>query len=148
MKVPRDVPLSHGAGMLIRDMDNDRAQLFFDGGCGICSEGARRWERLLATRQIEMIPFQVPAAGRLLNRNPADPLPPEMQLLTPDGRIIGGVDVIAYAARRFWWAYPVHLMLLVPPLRALAGMGYRWLARRRARISQTCGLRPLIDTKK
>lgn len=125
-------------------MAGQREYIFFDGGCGVCSAGARRWGRLLAAHPIELIPFQAPEADKLLGRNPAEPLPAEMQMLLSDGRLIGGVDVIAEVARRIWWAFPIHLILLVPPLRAIARTAYAWFAKRRRRFSQACGLRPMV----
>jgi len=118
--------------------------IFYDGGCGICSAGVRRWGQILARHGFTLIPLQDPLAATMLARNPADPLPPEMQLLTTDGRLLGGVDAIGFIAGHFWWAFPVQLALRIPPIRAMARIAYRAFARHRHQISSACRLKPTL----
>jgi len=116
-----------------------RGVIFFDAQCGMCSASVRRWERFLTTRGFEVKPMQTPEAEQQLGLSPGQ-LPGEMKLLTPAGTIIGGVDVFAYVTRFIWWAYPLHLLLVIAPTRALADGLYRWIAPRRRWISQALGL--------
>ncbi len=120
-----------------------RGTLYFDAGCGLCSEGARRWERMVGKRGFEVVPLQDPRAEKVLNLAPGE-LPTEIKLETADGRILGGVDAFAYVGRYVWWAFPLHLLASIPPVRDLLVEAYKPIARHRTKISSACGLKPMI----
>jgi predicted DCC family thiol-disulfide oxidoreductase YuxK len=134
-----------------------RAVIFYDAACGLCDASVRRWQRVLLARGFKFQPMQslegarqmCALSGQLPTEFPTElptefptELPGEMKLLTSAGTLIGGVDAIAYIARHIWWAFPVHLLLVITPTRTWAQAGYRWLAPRRHRISRWLRLRP------
>jgi membrane bound O-acyltransferase family protein/DCC1-like thiol-disulfide oxidoreductase len=67
-------------------------------------------------------------------------IPDEMKLRTREGRILGGADAAVYIARRIWWAWPIWLMSRIPGGMPMMRRGYRFVARRRHRISRACAL--------
>ncbi len=124
-------------------MTTPRGTLFFDAGCGLCSEGARRWEKMVGHRGFEVVPLQDPRAWAALNLEPGV-LPREIKLQTRDGKILGGVEAFAYVARYIWWAFPFHLLMAIPLMRDLTIELYKPIARNRLKISSACGLKPMI----
>jgi len=70
-----------------------------------------------------------------------------MKLSLPNGRLLGGVAAWGHICRYVWWAFPFHLLMLVPPMRLVAEAVYRQIARNRNRISTSCGLRALADDR-
>ena len=63
-----------------------------------------------------------------------------MKLLRADGRIVGGVDAWAVLFRSVWWLWPVGAMLGLPRVRWFGGVGYRWVARNRYCLGESCEL--------
>ena len=64
----------------------------------------------------------------------------EIRLLERDGTLHSGANVYRYLMRRFWWAYPLYILSLVPGFRQLFDWAYRTFAKHRSRISSSCGL--------
>jgi predicted DCC family thiol-disulfide oxidoreductase YuxK len=113
--------------------------IFYDASCGLCTTGHRKFGPIATRRGFEFVPLQDPSARSLLGLKD-DELPAEMKLQTHTGAIVGGIDAYIYIARYVWWAIPFHLLAQIPPLRALLQTIYRWIARNRHRISQSCRL--------
>ncbi len=90
-----------------------------------------------------LVPLQDPRAQRIFDLAPGE-LPTEMKLLTPDDRVLGGVDALAHVARYVWWAFPFHLAMRSEIFRLLMLEAYKPIARHRRRISAACGLRPML----
>lgn len=130
--------------------DLDRASttpvVVYDGDCGICTRLAR-----LVTRRVRPHPgaFTVVAyqdaelgALALTARQCADAL----QWVEPDGHVRSAQHAVAAVLRHGrWWQRPVGGLLVLPGISALAGMGYRWVARNRSRLpggTPACSLPP------
>src|SRR5262245_48939713 len=103
---------------------------YYDGDCRLCTAMARRFEGVLASRNIDVMPLQTTGAAALLGVSD-DRLLEEMRLRLGDGRVFGGADAVVQIARRVWWAWPLWAITRAPgamhPTRTL----YRWIARHR-----------------
>ncbi|MBC7784339.1 MAG: DUF393 domain-containing protein [Burkholderiales bacterium] len=124
---------------------NDAGVIFYDAQCGLCSATVHRLQRVLRHTGFGFSPIQSKTAQATLG-SPATP-PDEMILSLPDGRLLGGIAAWSHICRHVWWAFPFHLLMLVPPMRYLAEAVYRQIARNRNRISTSCGLRVLQDDR-
>lgn len=123
-----------------------RGTIYFDAGCGLCSAGARRWQRLVEQRGFTLTPLQSLEAERILGLAPGA-LPGEVKLQTHNGAVLGGVDALAYVARYVWWGFPFHLLATIPPIRDLLRLAYLPVARHRQSISRVCKLRPMTNPR-
>ncbi len=103
----------------------------FDGQCGVCSRSARWIGARDASHQVERLDLRDPeAAARFPDLSP-DAVRAQMHVVTPDGRVIVGLDAVraAFAVLPGWWL--AASVLGVPGLHAVAGVGYRLFARNR-----------------
>ncbi len=112
-----------------------RAQLVYDGDCGICtrlSERVTRWVRprhdsfgVAAYQHLDLAPL-----GLTIEECDA-----ALQWVAPDGTISSAQDAVArlLLSGRVWLR-PVGAVILVPGVNALAGAVYRWVARNRNRL--------------
>ena len=57
--------------------------VLYDGACGVCSAGARRWAGAVGRAGLRMVPLQSPEARALSGRTDAE-LRREMTVVTPD----------------------------------------------------------------
>ncbi len=116
-------------------MTAPRPVLVFDGDCAFCSSSAR-----LVAGRLRRSPadFAVEPWQRL--DLPALDLTPEqceesVRWVGADGRhehAEGAIARALLAAR--WWVRPVGAVILVPGVRQLAGLAYRWVSRNRHRL--------------
>lgn len=108
-----------------------RPVLVFDGDCGICTRLAGLVPRLRA--DVDVAPSQVLDLVAL-GLTPAA-CERALQFVDADGRVGEAQDAVARLlrhARRPWpWA---GRFLQLPGVHALAGAGYRWVARHRAQL--------------
>jgi predicted DCC family thiol-disulfide oxidoreductase YuxK len=118
---------------------------YYDGECRFCIALARRFERVLAKRDIDLRPLQTSGAAALLGL-PEDQLLSEMKLRWRDGQTFGGAEAVVEIARRIWWAWPLWALSRVPgamrPTRAI----YRWVARNRGCADGVCQRPPKART--
>jgi predicted DCC family thiol-disulfide oxidoreductase YuxK len=111
-----------------------RVVVLFDGRCRFCDAGSRRLVALARAGAVERVDFQQPGA---LDRFPGvthAACMRQMYLVTPDGRVVGGMEAAAraLATRRGvgWLAYLYYL----PGLRLLLDLLYRLIAANRYRL--------------
>jgi predicted DCC family thiol-disulfide oxidoreductase YuxK len=128
-------------------MDNGRiGVVFYDGGCAICTRGARRFGPMLARRRIALAPLQTPDACVRLGVPEEDRLR-EMRLRLEDGTVFGGAAAVVEVARRIWWAWPLWALSRVPgamrPMRA----AYNWVASDRGCANRVCRVEPPISRR-
>lgn len=115
--------------------------ILYDGGCGFCSRWVKFWENTLRQNGFGWAALQEPwVAGKL--GLPIDDLLADIRLLEPSSALISGADVYLTVARRIWWAWPFYAVFSLPGFHWMIHTGYRWFARNRHRISQSCGLQP------
>lgn len=114
----------------------------YDHQCPVCRSIVGRWRRVFEARRIEFAPLQAPWVRERLGLSPGR-LPDEMKLLTPDGRVLGGPDAIAWMCRRVAWLWPLGVLMVLPGLDAVTRLGYRWIARNRYCLGDVCELPPM-----
>jgi predicted DCC family thiol-disulfide oxidoreductase YuxK len=114
--------------------------VFYDGGCGLCTAGARRWEAWLRKKGFELVDMQSEAGRERLGLKQGE-VPGEMKLRMGDGRMVGGVDAVFAILETSGWGWFLAKVGRWPGVHAVAAMVYRWVARRRHGISAACGLR-------
>src|SRR5438093_1489015 len=119
--------------------DEGADTIYYDASCGICSAGVRRTQRLLAKRGFVFEPLQGKGVAEMLELRTGE-IPDEMKLRTREGATLGGADAAVYIARRIWWAWPIWLISRIPGAMPMMRRGYRFIARRRNRISRSCAL--------
>ncbi|MQS11428.1 DUF393 domain-containing protein [Streptomyces kaniharaensis] len=119
--------------------------LVFDGDCAFCSSCARWAERYLrqtlASGGWEAVPFQFEDLAALdaraggLGEVSAERAEREVLWVTPAGEVYGGAQAVARLLMRSGgvWAYLGGLLALAP-VRPVAGVAYRWVARNRHRM--------------
>src|SRR4051812_12028129 len=112
-----------------------RAWVFYDDTCALCRAGAARFGPLLRRRGFRVEALQSQAA-RTLVTDTVD----EMKIVTFEGDLIGGADAIAYICGRIWWARPLLLLWLIPPLRDRFRRWYAYVAARRHCLGGSCRL--------
>jgi predicted DCC family thiol-disulfide oxidoreductase YuxK len=118
-----------------------QGRVFYDGGCGICSNGVI-WLRPLFDRlNLQITPLQEPGSREKLGLTP-DELLRDIRLLSPEGMQHAGADAYRYVLRHIWWLFPIYLLSITPLFRQIFNATYRAIADRRYRLSATCGLRP------
>lgn len=111
----------------------------YDGDCGVCNAGVRRWHAVFERRGFVFVPLRNAWLRERLGLR-ADESPEEMKLLLTDGRIVGGAEAIVAMMRAVWWLVPLGWLLGLPGLRVVTRSGYRWFARRRYRFG-ACPIR-------
>ena len=118
-----------------------RGQIFYDASCGLCSEGYRKFGPMTERRGFSWAPLQDQRVREFLGLE-GDELPSEMKLLTRKGRLLGGMDAIAFVCKYVWWLRPIWLLNRIPGVHGLMAVGYRWVARNRRKLSKTCRYEP------
>ncbi len=121
--------------------ETNKSWVLYDGDCPLCTGAVRRFGPLLRTRGFEPQPLQAPWVNEQLGLS-SEQLLTEMRLLLPDGHLYGGADAFLQIARRYWWAWPLYLLGLLPGVIPLLRVLYRQIARNRYCISNACGLKP------
>src|SRR5437899_7940581 len=104
--------------------------IYYDHDCHLCREGARRLQKILASRRFQLRTLQSPGAPRELGLS-GSALLREVRLLLADGRNLGGADALLEVARRIWWAFPIWILSLLPGVRPLMRASYRVVAANR-----------------
>ena len=104
--------------------------VLYDGDCGMCTALARRLAPLMASRDYAFATLQEDWVRTRLGLSEVE-LMSEMRVLSPEGKIRGGVDSIVFLAGKFWWAWPLFLLTFLPGVKPVLWMGYRWIAANR-----------------
>jgi predicted DCC family thiol-disulfide oxidoreductase YuxK len=115
------------------------AVVIYDGACGLC-QGSVGWvSRRARPGAFEFLPCQ---AAERRARYPAiaeATCLEAIQLVLPDGRVLGGAAALPEILRRLrGWRWVAALFRL-PGAGLLAPVVYRWIARNRYRISCAIG---------
>jgi predicted DCC family thiol-disulfide oxidoreductase YuxK len=115
--------------------------VFYDAGCGICSNGVIWLKPLFDRLNLQITPLQEPGAREKLGLTP-DELLRDIRLLSAEGKQYAGADAYRYVLRHIWWLFPIYLLSIAPLFRQLFNAIYRAIANRRHRLSAVCGIRP------
>ncbi len=113
--------------------------VLYDGACPFCIGLAERFGPMLRRRGFELAPLQTPWVRARLNLKPDEPLT-EMKLLTPGGKVLGGVDSLLYIAGTVWWARAFVPIMRCPIILPLLRRLYAFIAARRYCIGGACRL--------
>jgi len=115
--------------------------VFYDADCQFCVSGARRFERVLTRRRVELVPLQTPGAAATFGV-PDNEFLAEMRLRLPDGAVFGGAAAVVEIARRIWWAWPLWALSRLPGAMRPMDAAYRWVARHRSCANGVCDIGP------
>lgn len=113
----------------------------YDGECGLCRRLADVARERSAAAGIEVFPLQ---DGRRLRATgvPEERARRAVYLVAPDGRRWSGAEAVARTALLLpgagWSA--LGRLLLLPGLRELSEVGYRWVARNRGPLARLTGI--------
>jgi predicted DCC family thiol-disulfide oxidoreductase YuxK len=121
----------------------NKATIYFDGMCGVCSAGERRFDRMLARHGYRLVPLQDPEAIALFGEPPAESSG-ELKLRTADGRTLGGAEAVIEISRSMWWSWPLHAIAKLPAAMPVLQAVYRIVARNRMHASRACRLQPKL----
>ena len=113
--------------------------VIYDGACPFCCGQIDRLRRLDRGGRLAFVPSQDPLVRERFPDLTAERLQSEMVVVDRHGRRHGGADAVRYLSRRLprlWWVMPV---LHVPGTMPLWRWLYRWVARRRYRLSGSGG---------
>jgi predicted DCC family thiol-disulfide oxidoreductase YuxK len=116
-----------------------RAVVIYDGTCGLC-QGSVGWvSRRARPDAFEFLPCQAPERHARYPAMPEATCMEAIQLVLPDGRVLGGADALPEILRRLrGWRWAAALFRL-PGAGLVAPLAYRWIARNRYRISCAIG---------
>lgn len=102
-------------------------RLYYDGGCGFCSQWVGFWASTIRHAGYNIVP---------------QPAIEDLQLRFDDGRQLTGAAVYLHIMSRIWWLWPVAFLFSLPGLRCLFAAGYGLFKRHRYFVSEVCGMRP------
>ena len=121
------------------DQERPIGWVLYDDSCGFCRRWIPFWADTLRKRGFAIAPLQSEWVVQCLNV-PQEDLLFDLRLLLADGVQVRGADVYRHVMRRVWWAYPLYLLSVTPPLRLVFDWAYRTFANNRYRFSQACRL--------
>ena len=118
------------------------ATLIYDAECAMCRASAM-WlmRRALSGGELEILPCRSSVRRERFAQVPEALCMTAMQLVLPDGRVLGGADAVPELLRRIrGWGWEAGLFAL-PPVRPVARRLYAWIAANRMKLSCAVGLR-------
>ncbi|MFZ8999498.1 MAG: thiol-disulfide oxidoreductase DCC family protein [Ilumatobacteraceae bacterium] len=112
-------------------MTDARPLLVFDGDCGFCTASARFAERRLRLEHVE--PWQALDLADLgLDEASCSTA---VQWVAIDGAVVAAERAVSAALVHAGWPWrPLGRLLVLPGIRPVAGLVYRWVARHRHRL--------------
>jgi predicted DCC family thiol-disulfide oxidoreductase YuxK len=116
------------------------ATLIYDAECAMCRASAL-WlmRRALSSGRLEILPCRSSVRRERFPQVAEEACLTAMQLVLPDGGVLGGADAVPELLRRIrGWGWVVGVFAL-PGVRPLARRLYGWIARNRMRISCALG---------
>lgn len=111
--------------------------VFYDGECAFCRRWVDRGYGTLVRHGFHMVSLQAPWARSRLGMKEGEPLT-EMRMLTADGHIYGGADVVVQVARRIWWAWPFYIFAQLPGIKPAMRTIYWRIAANRHCLAGKC----------
>jgi predicted DCC family thiol-disulfide oxidoreductase YuxK len=111
-----------------------RYVVLYDGLCPFCTSGAKKLSRLAKPGVLDLVSFQAPGALDQFPGVSFDACMRRMHLVTPEGRVYGGVEAVVRAlATRPLLGWIVHVYSL-PGLKPVLDRVYEFIAANRYRI--------------
>ena len=113
--------------------------IIFDGSCGTCSALVGENEAFFERYGFTVSPLQADGITQITGLDTTT-LMRSIHLYTPEGAIFAEADFLLHLGSRIWWARPFAWIFSIPPMTPLLRVVYRFVARRRKKISTICGL--------
>ena len=116
------------------------ATLIYDAECSVCRASAR-WlmRRASSSGQLEILPCRSGVRRQRFPHVAEEQCMTAMQLVLPDGRVLGGADAVPELMRRIrGWGW-VAGVFSIPGVRPIGRRVYAWVARNRMKISCALG---------
>lgn len=113
--------------------------VIYDDACPVCTSGIERLKLLDRLGIIEPVPGSSPKMPDGVTPPSPDRLEREMVLIDPDGTVLGGSDAVARLLSVLPRTALLGRFLQLPFVRTLARPIYRWIARRRYRLTGGTG---------
>lgn len=110
--------------------------LLYDGDCRLCQAASLRLEHWARRGSIARRDFQDPAVLAQYPQVSYERCMRELLLITPDGRVFGGLQAVVEALDTRGGAWRLVRVYYWPGLRALADGVYAWIARNRYRLGR------------
>lgn len=114
-----------------------RGWVAYDAQCHFCRGTIERFGGLLQRHGWECLPLQTRWMGEKLGLSADSPLT-EVKMLTTEGKIFGGAEVIFQITKTIWWAWPLYLMRRLPGINFLARNIYERIATKRHCLAGAC----------
>ncbi len=108
--------------------------LVYDGQCPFCRQQLARLQRWAPDPSLRTVSFRDPGALDEFPTLDEQACDQEMKLVLADGRIFGGMEAaVRVLSRRPIWK--IALLYYVPGIKQALDAVYRWIARRRLKLS-------------
>jgi predicted DCC family thiol-disulfide oxidoreductase YuxK len=118
------------------ELDNLAAEVFYDGGCPVCSHESNVWKKRDKAGQFCFVDIASPEFRA--ETHGLDPVSVNkvMHVRTSSGRVITGFEAILF----IWKSIPgfkiLYYIFSLPIIRTLGDLGYRLFARFRPRLKK------------
>lgn len=120
-------------------MNKSSTWVCYDAECPLCIRWVRHFRALLEKHGFTLLPLQSPAVRATLNLPEAE-LMAEMRVITPNDRVFGGMDALAYLSSVI--CKPLFWLTRIPGAMLLLRRAYRYVARNRGCAGGACATRP------
>src|SRR5262249_22681455 len=116
----------------------ERPVVVYDGACGLCAGNLKWLYRLDHLKVFEAVPYQSEMLAARFPRLERERCEQALHLVFPDGRTYAGVDAFREVFLRMPLAFPLGIILWIPPVAWMLRKLYPILSRHRYRLGGTC----------
>lgn len=113
----------------------------YDGACGICGGNLKWLYRLDWFRRFDALPYQSDEVYRRCPQLTREACEQALQVVLKNGRVYAGTDAFREVFLRMPLAFPVGVLMAIPPLSGVLRRLYPILARNRYRLGGHCQVR-------
>jgi predicted DCC family thiol-disulfide oxidoreductase YuxK len=124
---------------MIKHQINSHGLIIYDGSCGVCTSFVGKNHKFFRYYGFEVTPLQAGGIVELTGLSEKELLQ-SIYILTPYGKLLRDADFFHYLTGKIWWSKPLFFLLNIPFIKFLFGKLYRYIAKRRHRISKVCRL--------
>lgn len=111
--------------------------VLYDGECPLCLGMLARYRETFEKRGFQFAPLQEVWVREKLALG-SGPVPGEMKLLLPEGKVLGGPEALLHLASKISWGLPLALLGRLPGIRGLLDREYRRVAANRFGLTAAC----------
>lgn len=120
--------------------NNKRQWVLYDGSCPICKRWIGRIRGPLTRHGFELAPQQSDF-GREVLKLQSGQTAAEVKVLTPELKLIGGIDALVVISRFVWWMRPLSWIARIPGAMRILRPFYAWIAKHRYCFGGVCETR-------